>query len=106
MEEVPNLNYINQLSAGDQGFRDEIVAVIKSELIEESQIYENHMANRDYGDAADAVHKIKHKIGILGMAKCYHLAEDFEEDLRQGGLDLQQSFGKILRKILTFSKNL
>lgn len=106
MEEQPNTHYIDQLSAGDQGFRDEIVAVIKSELIQETQTYENHMANSNYRDAADAVHKIKHKIGILGMTKCYHLAEDFEEDLRLGGLDLQQSFGKILRKILTFSKNL
>lgn len=106
MEEIPNLEYIDQLSNGDASFKSKILGVMKDEMAEEIGVYEHEMEKEDYRKASEAVHKLKHKVGILGMEKSYLLTEQYEDELREGNLSLCLEFGQILEKILIFSKNL
>ncbi|SHJ89641.1 hypothetical protein SAMN04487911_1536 [Arenibacter nanhaiticus] len=102
MDVVPNLDYICQLSQGDKSFIHEILQVIKKELPLEIWTYNLHLAEEDFVMAAEDVHKLKHKISILGMEKGYHLAVDHEENLIKGNVSLKLDFDEILELMLCF----
>ena len=57
----PNLTYINKLSNGDKDFSKKLIEVIKFEFPTEKTIYYNHIISKKYKDAAENVHKMKHK---------------------------------------------
>jgi hypothetical protein len=40
------------------------------------------MENTNFLDAAQSVHKLKHKISILGLEKSYYIVEEYESDLK------------------------
>ncbi|AXT20364.1 Hpt domain-containing protein [Flavobacteriaceae bacterium AU392] len=100
--EQPNLYYINDLSSGDAAFKNKIIAVIKSEFPEEKSIYLKNIKSKDYKKAAENVHKLKHKISILGLEKSYALAVEFENDLRDDNLDLKDDFNTVLQIITDY----
>ena len=89
MEDQPNLNYINSLSEGDKSFEMKILGIIKKEFKEEKNTYYNNMKNDNFKLCAENVHKIKHKISILGLEKSYEIAERYENNLREGNYELQ-----------------
>lgn len=97
--EEPNLLYIDQLSGGDVEFKEKLMSVFKMEFPVEVSTYEENIENKAFEKAADNVHKLKHKFGILGLEKGYQLAIDYEENLKTGSLKLQEEFENILRKI-------
>ena len=45
--------------------------------------------------AAESVHKLKHKISILGLNKSYYIAEKFEDNLKDNSTELQSDFDAI-----------
>jgi HPt (histidine-containing phosphotransfer) domain-containing protein len=51
---------------------------------------------------AEDVHKIKHKISILGMEKGHKLASDYEENLKNNSTELSNDFENILHSISVF----
>ncbi len=102
MDDVPNLDYICQLSQGDKDFMHKILQVVKKELPLEICTYNLHLAEEDFIMAAEDVHKLKHKISILGLEKGYHLAVDHEENLIKGNVSLKLDFDKILELMLRF----
>lgn len=102
MDEAPNLDYICQLSQGNKDFMRKILQVVKMELPLEIKTYKLHLAEEDFVLAAEDVHKLKHKISILGMEKGYHLAVDHEENLIKGNASLKLDFDKILVLMLRF----
>ena len=51
---------------------------------------------------ADNVHKLKHKISILGLDKSYEIASAFENDLLKGNKSLNQEFKSILINITNY----
>ena len=55
--------------------------------------------NGNYIEAANNVHKIKHKISILGLKKGLLLASEFEKSLKNNDIKLHQKFIKVLDKI-------
>lgn len=100
--EKPNLIYINQLSGDDEDFKIKMIGILKRELLEEILVYENLMVTENFKLAAESVHKLKHKISILGLEKSYYLAEEFEENLKEGTTKLQSDFESIIEKMRNF----
>ena len=101
MEEA-NLNYINELSGGNLEFKNKIIAIIKVELPDEINKYEYYKTQLDYSQMFQSVHKLKHKISILGLEKSYYIAEEFESNLKNSSTELQSDFELILKKMQDF----
>lgn len=104
--ETPNLNYINALANNDKDFKTEILNVVKTEYAEEYNRYQSHINAKDYKSAAADVHKLKHKISILGLLKSHKIASDYEEALRENNADLKDKFQAILDQINNYLKQL
>jgi len=104
--EQPNINYIDQLSGDNLEFKAKMIAILKRELPEEVSIYQQQMLHNDLGEAAQCVHKLKHKISILGLEKSYYIAEQFEEQLKNKNTVLQPDFEAILKVMQQFVQEL
>jgi len=100
--EQPNSEYINQLSGDNEEFKAKIVGILKKELPEEVAFYENQVQTKNYKLAAESVHKLKHKVSILGLEKSYYIAEEYEENLKVNSTNLQSDFEKILKMMQDF----
>jgi HPt (histidine-containing phosphotransfer) domain-containing protein len=97
--EQPNLEYINQLARGDESIKNELINVIKTEFPEEKKEYYDSLENKEFRKIEENVHKLKHKISILGLEKSYEIANEFEHNLRELSLEKQQDFENILKAI-------
>ena len=102
MEEKPNLDYIKKLSGGDLAFEEKLLGVIKKEIFHEIEEYQGNLKELRLGKASENVHKLKHKISILGLEKGYQTAIDFENELKEGNTSLQQQFDEILNSMVAF----
>ncbi|MGJ8744163.1 Hpt domain-containing protein [Polaribacter sp.] len=97
--EKPNLAYIEQLARGDESIKKELIDVIKTEFPEEKKDYYNSLEKKEYKKIEENVHKLKHKISILGLEKSYERANKFEHNLRDLSLEGEQDFDEILKAI-------
>jgi hypothetical protein len=84
MEEA-NLNYIDELSGDDLDFYTNIILLLK-ENSDEIEIYNMHKEKLNFVQMAQSVHKLKHKISILGLEKSCYLAEEYESNLKNNSL--------------------
>lgn len=104
--ELPNTSYLDQLCGDDEVFRAKLIAIIKQELPSEINAYNENLQQENFKKAADVVHKLKHKVSILGLEKSYYIAEQFEVDLKQGSTTLQNEFEKTLAAMQDFVSDL
>ncbi len=104
--EQPNLSYIEELSGGDQSFKKKLIDIVKQELPHEISEYNTHVKAGLFDLAAENVHKLKHKISILGLEQAYYLAVDYEEDLKNKKMEKQVEFEKILSQMSLFIEQL
>ena len=104
--EKPNLSYINEIAGDDEAFRAKLIGVIKNELPGEIAEYKQSVTVPDYAQAANHVHKLKHKISVMGMEKSYYLAEDFEKNLKQGNTEKIAEFELVLAAMQDFAASL
>ncbi|WP_276167534.1 Hpt domain-containing protein [Zobellia alginiliquefaciens] len=104
--EQPNLKYIKELSGDDIEFEQKFISILKEEFPVELATYMKHIDSNEYNDAADIVHKLKHKFNILSMEEAYGFAVTFEEQLRAGISDMDSEFREILTKVEGFLKTL
>ncbi|QYJ67556.1 Hpt domain-containing protein [Flavobacterium litorale] len=104
--EQPNLSYINDLAGDDAAFKAKLCSTIKDELPREIDEYKKSIQNNNYTEAANHVHKLKHKISVMGMEKSYYLAEEFERNLKNQSVTLQSEFENILLKMQQFADGL
>ena len=104
--EQPNMSYIQSMSGGDKAFEHKIINIIKRELPEEIATFQYNLKSEEYQKAADNVHKLKHKILILGLEKSYHTAVAFEDNLREGNANLHNEFEAILMTLTNYLKTL
>lgn len=104
--EQPNLSYINELSGGDESFKNKLIAIIKKEFPEEKEAYIKSFEIQNLKVIAENVHKIKHKISILGLEKSYTIAEDFENNLKENSVSGHEAFQKILQNITDYLETL
>ncbi len=104
--ERPNLSYINTLSGGDDAFKDKLITIIKTEFPDEKAVYLKNMETKNFKDASENVHKLKHKISILGLEKSYAIAVDFENNLKKNKATGREDFNNILQVIADFLNTL
>lgn len=98
--ESPNLSYINSLSGGDDTFKKRLIDIIKSEFPKEKAVYFKNIESKNFKVAAENVHKLKHKISILGLEKSYAKAVNYENNLKANRLDGKADF-KIVLQLIT-----
>ncbi|ARV05458.1 histidine kinase [Polaribacter sp. SA4-10] len=104
--EQPNLEYVDQLARGDESIRKTLIDVIKTEFPEERSDYNKSVKNKEFKKIEGNVHRLKHKISILGLQKSYKRANEFEHNLRKHSLEGIQDFEKILLVISAFLKTI
>jgi hypothetical protein len=104
--EHPNIDYVNKLSRGDEAVRKMLIDVIKSEFPEEKKEYFKSLNNKDFKKIEENVHKLKHKISILGLEKSYELAIVYEHNLRGKSIVGSKGFEKTLTTITNFIETL
>ncbi|MGM8363668.1 Hpt domain-containing protein [Flavobacterium sp. ARAG 55.4] len=101
MEEA-NMSYINELSGDNVEFKNQIISILKAELPDEIQQYNNHKEQANFVQMHQMVHKLKHKITILGLEKSYYLAEEYESNLKNKTTELQSEFEDVLKVMQEF----
>ncbi|TXE19361.1 Hpt domain-containing protein [Psychroserpens burtonensis] len=104
--EKPNLSYIQSMSGGDKAFEQKLITIIKGEFPEEKKVYFENSAAKNYKLTAENVHKLKHKISILGLEKSYEIAVAFENNLLEGRTTRQDEFEAILKVITNYLEQL
>ncbi|MBC7522918.1 MAG: Hpt domain-containing protein [Flavobacterium sp.] len=100
--ELPNIEYIIKLSGNDESVKDKLISVLKYELPLEITAYYNSILLNDNNQTIFCVHKLKHKIGILGLDKGYYIAEEYENQLKENTNKMQNTFEKIIISIQNF----
>lgn len=104
--EKPNLSYINDIARGDENVKKVLINVIKNEFPEEKKDYYESLNEKNYKKIEENVHKLKHKISILGLENSYEVANQFEHNLREHKLEGVDDFEKILIVITTYLKTM
>ncbi len=104
--EKPNLIYIHSLSQGDTAFVDKIIKILKTEFQDEKKIYYKNLEENNYLKTAEWVHKIKHKISILGLLESYAIAEEFENNLKENNTKLKEEFQKTMQLMTDYLNTL
>lgn len=104
--EQPNLSYINSMSGGDKAFEKKLIDIIKGEFPKEKDVYFKNVAAENYKLTADNVHKLKHKISILGLEKSYDVAVNYENNLIDGNTNGRIEFESILQIMTDFLETL
>jgi HPt (histidine-containing phosphotransfer) domain-containing protein len=104
--EQPNLSYIQSMSGGDKAFEQKLIDIIKTEFPEEKQVYLDNITAENHKLTAENVHKLKHKISILGLEKSYEIAVAFENNLLEGKTTLQDEFESILTVMTNYLQQL
>lgn len=102
MTEQPNLDYIKEISGGNEEFEKKFLTIIQTEFPKEKKDYLENLEGDNLEESAKIVHKIKHKLGILGLTAGYKLAVKYEEDLKYGNTNLKDEFNQILQSIEEF----
>ena len=100
--EKPNLSYINSLSAGDVTFKQKLIDIIKKEFPLEKDEYYKNLKDKNYKLVAENVHKLKHKISILGLEESYEIAVEYENNLKEKNTKLEKEFESILKNITKY----
>ena len=101
--EKPNLNYIKELSEGDQDFENKLIGVLKKELPLEFKEFQQNFNEKNFIKTAENVHKLKHKISILGLTKGYEEAALFENDLKNHQDTMRyDSFVQVIKSMMDF----
>ncbi|MBL4604708.1 MAG: Hpt domain-containing protein [Flavobacteriaceae bacterium] len=101
--EKPNLRYIKELSDGDLSFEKKLISLLKHELPIEFEEFLKNFEERNFIKTAGNVHKLKHKISILGLTKAYEEASRYENDLRERQeTKHHNSFVKTIEGMLAF----
>lgn len=76
--------------------------VIINEFPTEKTSYYLNIDKKNYSIASENVHKLKHKISILGLVKSYEVAIDHENNLKKCDTSLNKAFDDILNAITNY----
>jgi hypothetical protein len=94
--EHPNIEYILKLSRNDAAIRQKFISILKFELPLEIDAYYLSLHLKKWSQTVGCIHKLKNKIGILGLEKMYYLADEYEKSEQNSRKDLQIEFEKTL----------
>lgn len=102
MVETPNLDYIKEIAGGNDEFEKKFIAIIQKEFPKEKEDYQSLLDGGELEESAKVVHKLKHKLGILGMNGGYKMAIRYEEELKTGDTSLKEDFATVLTSVEDF----
>lgn len=102
--EKPNFEYIDKLARGDEEVKQTLLEVIKTEFPLEKIEYFESFNKSNFKETEENVHKIKHKISILGLENRYNLANNYEHNLREKSTTGSKDFELTLNIITDFIK--
>jgi DNA polymerase III delta prime subunit len=97
--EQPNLVFIREIAGDDEAFQKSLLEIIKKEFPEEVKLFTENFSKKNYEEASSNVHKLKHKISLLGLKEGFDLSSDFENELKKSNTTLHADFLEILNKI-------
>jgi hypothetical protein len=97
--ELPNLTFIKEIAEDDIAFQNSILDIIKKEFPAEVESFNKNFAGKNYLEASKDVHKLKHKISLLGLKEGLVKASQFEKDFLENNIELHGDFVEILNKI-------
>ncbi|WP_264520555.1 Hpt domain-containing protein [Flavobacterium sp. N1994] len=100
--EKPNIDYINKLSRNEEAVKEKFIAILKFEIPIEIDTYFVSLQNNKWNDTKESIHKLKNKIGILGLENSYHLADEYEKSNQNNRKKLQIAFEETLILIQQF----
>lgn len=102
MAETPNLDYIREIAGGNEEFEKKFLSIIQLEFPKEKEEYLSLLNEGDYDESAKVVHKLKHKLGILGLTDGYKMAIKYEEALKMGNTSMREEFNLVLGSVEEF----
>lgn len=102
MEELPNLSYVNEIAGEDGDFAHRYINLLKEEFRWEVGMYMRHIKKKQPRQAAEIVGKSKYKLSMLGLARAFTFAVEYEKLLRLGDTSRDTEFRKILTTVNTF----
>lgn len=106
MKHEPNLAYIKELSGNDITFEKKFIGILKEEFPDEQNMYRDTIAKKNYEEAAQIVHKLKHKFNILGLHDAYRLAVTYEEELLNHKCNRDSEFLNVLKIVNSYLKTI
>jgi hypothetical protein len=106
MKEEPNIEYIIKLVGYDNELKARLIDLLKNEFPEDVETYNKNITLGNYNLAAENVHKLNHKIALLGFEVAYDMAQEYERQLRKGSTENKTQFEIILLKIQIFLNKL
>lgn len=104
--EKPNIDYINKLSRNNEDIKQKFIAVLKFELPIEIDAYYTSFQLKKWKKTAECIHKLKNKIGILGLENGYQQADEYEKNVRNSNVDLREAFEKTLNLMQCYVNSL
>lgn len=100
--ELPNLSFVQKLALTDADFQEKFVDKVKIEFSKQYNAYQDHIELAEPRAAAEIVQKLKYTFGFLGMPKSLEIANNHQELLHVGNVDMHHHFGKILSSVKDF----
>lgn len=104
--EAPNLNFFQKLSNGDHQFMMRLTNTLKMEFTNDKNLYLDALDQKDFKKMKFIVHRIKHKVGLLGLTKSYNVVVEYENDLIDEDLKLKDKFLLILNTMTKYLEKL
>jgi len=101
--ETPTLTHIKKIAEGDEDFQSSLILILKRELPKEFSSYKDLIKEKAFSKASEIVHKMRHKIIILGLEEGHKIASQLENELKKGLLTQHHnSFTKIIATMEQF----
>ncbi len=100
--EKPNIEYINKLSRNDAVIKQKFIGILKFELPIEIDAYYMSLHLNKWAQTKECIHKLKNKIGVLGLENSYNLTDDYEKSNQSNRKYLQLEFEKTLTLMQQF----
>lgn len=97
--EKPNLKLIKEISDNNLDFETNLLQILKKEFKEEVEAYHFNFELKNYNEVSQSIHKLKHKISLLGLEKGEEIASIFEKKIIDGNTNCKSEFEKVLHKI-------
>ena len=96
---IPNLDYIDEISENDIVFKNKLISIIKNEFPIEKDEFLKNITENNFLLASQNVHKLKHKINMLGLKKGSEIAIKFENELLKKNNNLKEEFIEVIKLI-------
>ena len=106
MKVLPNTKYIEQLADGDVQFMQSCITVLKTEFVIDTDAYFEQFKQQEFYLCAKLVHKLKHKLLMLGLEGLCERIAVYEEELKQANTDFHLEFEKQIKEIKIYLNTL